>query len=282
MQRGQKGWGKCLMSSHLNLTREQINTLYPICGMTVYSRALVLKRFSRDPKKPLSHVHLRGQVSHLSSRSRTNFVLTVMRSPDKYNSLLTLSYGQNYPRDGKTVKNDLKAFLTAMRREFGPLRYFWFLEFQERGAPHFHVGLNIGPPMDEDRSIMADIWARIAEPYDFLYCPWKPGRKPKKLFYGISTRDAVRAVHEYHETWEEFREVDGAIRYIVSYATKPHQKTVPVGFQNVGRFWGVSRQRGLEEGLTVGGNEEQVREVLKELGRDFDGWELLPRVIFIK
>lgn len=269
------------MGNKLNLTRSEINSLYPVSGVDVYSRALVLKRFSRQDQNFISHTHLRGKIERLSSRSRTNFVLTVMRSRISYVSLLTLSYGQNYPRDGKEVKKDLNAFLVKLRREFGPVKYFWFMEFQERGAPHFHMGLNIGPPQDEDRRIVADCWCRIAEKYDFLYSPvnWKKSG-PKKFSSGISTREAVRAVHEYHEQWQEIREFDGAIRYIIAYATKPHQKTVPPDYSNVGRFWYASKGSNPEVATEFYGTDKDVKELLRELGRNFDKWELLPRVIF--
>lgn len=268
------------MSSPLNLSKSEINTLYPICGLTIYEHALVLRRYSNEESPKPSHVHLRGKTERLSARSRTNFVLKVMLSNVRYLSLLTLSYGQNFPTNGRQVKSDLNAFFTSFKREFGPVKYFWFLEFQRRGAPHFHIGLNIGPPKDEDRRVMADIWARIAEKYNWLYCSWPAARKKHKLMDGIFSRDAVRAVHSYPDAWEEIREKDGAIRYLVSYATKPYQKTVPPEYSDVGRFWGMSRVDKPQEGVVLGGSEQDVKELLKELGRDFDGWELLPKIIF--
>lgn len=127
---------------------------------------------------------------------------------------------------------------------------------------------------------MAEVWCRIAEPYTWLYSPCKPGVARKKLFDGIYTRDAVRAVHEYHSAWEAVRDEDGAVKYVVAYATKPYQKTVPENYSNVGRFWAVSRDKKPEEGVTMGATEAQVREVVAALGRDFSGWDMLPRVVF--
>jgi len=130
---------------------------------------------------------------------------------------------------------------------------------------------------------MADIWSRLAERYDFLYSPWPRSKGAGgKVSLGISTREAVRAVHSYPDAWEEVRSEGGAIRYVLSYVSKPYQKTVPLNYSNVGRFWGTSRFPNREEGIELHGTEEDVRELAADVGRDFTGWDLLPRVIFYR
>lgn len=247
------------MAKKLNLSAQEISSLYPISGVNIYKRALVLVRHSnQDWVGGMSRV-TRGTVVRLSARSRTNFVLRVMTSRIEFQSLLILSYGRDYPKTGKKVKADLNRFLMALKRRYGGVKYFWFLEFQRRGAPHFNLGLTVSSPTREDRVAVAKQWARAIGASDF---------------------DNVVAVNSHPKQWENFREEGSALRYIIKYATKPHQKLVPKDYQDVGRFWGMSRVQDREEPLVLWGNEADVRELCSELGRDFDGWELLPRVVF--
>jgi hypothetical protein len=53
---------------------------------------------------------------------------------------LTLTYPESYP-DPKQAKNDLRAFMERIRRRWPESSGIWRLEFQKRGAPHFHVVL---------------------------------------------------------------------------------------------------------------------------------------------
>jgi len=53
---------------------------------------------------------------------------------------VTLTYPESYPGDWQVWKAHLKAFLMRLQRRFPDLRgVLWKLEFQERGAPHFHL-----------------------------------------------------------------------------------------------------------------------------------------------
>lgn len=261
------------------LSPEQINSIYPVVGLTIYPHAWVIHRCSTLSFQNLRHQSARGMITRLSRRSLNNFIFRVSNYPGEWLSLLTLTYGSNYPLDGRRVKDDWNSFVTSMRRQFGPFDYFWFLEFQTRGAPHFHVGLSIGPPCDADRVIMADIWSRIAEKYNmpFSRCKWLEGALCFVTEEG--TRDPVRRNHCRRQMWEKIRAKDGAIRYVVSYAAKPHQKKVPKEYQGVGRFWATSKNVKLPEGLTMGATEAQIREILPYIRPDMEGWEVLPKII---
>lgn len=158
------------------------------------------------------------------------------------------------------MKKQLNRFLIALERLYPGIKYFWFIEFQLRGAPHFNIGLTLENPTNSDRLAVATMWAKIVAGEDF---------------------DKVVAVNSHPRQWENFRELDGALRYIVSYATKPHQKTVPLDYQDVGRFWGMPRVENPEQPKVAWGSEKDVREYLAAMGRDFDNWELLPKIIFV-
>ena len=263
------------------LSSQQINSIYPVVGMTVYPRTWVIHRCSTVTfHQTKSHLG-GGMITRLSRRSLNNFIFRVSNYAGEWLSLLTLTYGQNYPLEGRRIKDDWNAFVLSMRRNFGPFEYFWFLEFQDRGAPHLHVCLSIGPPCDADREIMADLWARIAERYNFPFtrCRWQQGVLCPVSEEG--TRDPVRRNHKRRAVWEGIRERDGAIRYVVSYATKPRQKEVPKEYRNVGRFWATSRGVKLPEGMTMGATEAQIREILGYVRPDMEKWEVLPKIIHI-
>lgn len=100
------------------------------------------------------------------------------------------------------------------------IRLFWFLEFQKRGAPHFHGIIDKEVNYDELRKE----WYKIVNSND-----------PKHLIYGVHM--------------SEIRSNDGYAHYLTGYLTKEEQKIVPDEFQDVGRFWGYSRSL-LEPNIT--------------------------------
>ena len=89
---------------------------------------------------------------------------------------------------------------------------FWFLEFQKRGAPHFHGVITKG--IDENE--LKREWYKIVGSHD-----------PKHLKHGAHI--------------QPIRSVDGFAHYLTNYLTKEEQKFVPFEFRDVGRFWGYSR-----------------------------------------
>jgi hypothetical protein len=100
------------------------------------------------------------------------------------------------------------------------LRYVWVLEFQERGAPHYQL-LASGPiPKDE----IAQRWYEIVGSGD---------EKHLRAGTGI----------------EAIKSKEGLYHYLYSYVTKSKQKVAPGGFEDVGRFWGSSRDLLVYEGF---------------------------------
>jgi hypothetical protein len=86
----------------------------------------------------------------------------------------------------------------------------WFLEFQKRGAPHFHVFLN----GRVDKMRVAQRWYEIVGSED------------------LNHRLAGTRI-------ELLREQHAASAYAAKYASKVEQKEPPEGFTDVGRFWGT-------------------------------------------
>lgn len=202
----------------------------------------------------------------LSKQSLTRLAFTVANSSVEFQSLITLTYGDTYPENGKKCKADLHKFLTYLARDFGEFEYCWFLEFQRRGAPHIHILVTLAEPDTLQRVEFALLWVRVAA---------APTREEKEKMF---------LVHAYNikgkKAWEAIREKDGAKRYALKYALKAYQKDVPEAFRDVGRFWGTSRNVPPDEIKRVPMTEDQMREILQSLGNPVADWDILPKIVF--
>ncbi|MBV5347358.1 hypothetical protein JZU46_03975 [bacterium] len=132
-------------------------------------------------------------------------------------SQFILTYPDQFPESGKTVKNHLDRLLHALRKAYGAANfgYEWILEFQNRGAPHFHLFLT-WEPSNELHRFIAKRWNKIV----------KAGKE--HLWQHLRPRTFAK--------WDM-----GKGNYVMKYAQKMEQKNVPAGFEDVGRFWGYSR-----------------------------------------
>lgn len=149
----------------------------------------------------------RGRIIGFSKASRRRLGFTA-RNVEGLRVMLTLTYPAEYPVDGEVVKRHWSAFREwLIRRGIAGL---WFLEFQQRGAPHLHVFLT--SPVY--KRAVSDAWYRIVASGD-------------ERHHRVGTRI------------EWLRSKDSAARYASKYAYKVEQKDVPEGFENVGRFWGL-------------------------------------------
>ena len=159
----------------------------------------------------------------------------------EYSMFGTLTYPADYPTNGREVKRHLQNFIKRLRRrcyktmrpdEYGTWSVFWFLEFQARGAPHFHFFCTHSPvptkanlqhrpetPIELARKWLAKAWYECVESGD-----------PKHLGAGTQL--------DYFRTSRA-----GTISYASKYARKQQQKQVPEEFEEIGRFWGVSGNR---------------------------------------
>jgi len=124
-----------------------------------------------------------------------------------FEGMVTLTYGEDWPRDGRVVKAHLAAFFESIRRSkwFEKNSLVWWLEFQQRGAPHIHMVVTEWI----SKAKVSEWWSRVSG------APQKTSTRVEALLCG----DRVGA-------------------YAAKYAAKQEQKQVPEGYTNVGRFWG--------------------------------------------
>lgn len=157
----------------------------------------------------------RGRITKFSKKSKSRLELHIRNVPvGSLKAFLTLTYPENFPCDGILVKKHLKAFREWLRRR--SISGVWFLEFQARGAPHFHAFLD----HYIDVSVVSNAWCKIVNSGDEKHLKWHLGL--------LSGRPCIDLFDNPH----------AASAYACKYAAKQDQKNVPDLFLNVGRFWG--------------------------------------------
>ncbi len=197
----------------------------------------------------------RGRIREFSEKSRLNlqlFAADLQVIVQKPNLMVTLTYpGEwrsvttdwncrceasegcsdvpcicDFSPSGKVAKRHLDLFqkrVTRFLKKFGITDWgcLWFLEFQTRGAPHFHL-LFFG---------LAGVRAKFPLPVLMRWCSrnWvdivghdDPVERKKHLNSGTRV-EHYRSAH---------------FGYALKYAAKLQQKAVPAEFADIGRFWG--------------------------------------------
>ena len=258
---------------------EIINSVYPIRAVQRLGNGVY--RVLRGNKIPDSYkrhsVPKRGKITHMSSKSNARLIATVQTTDVQFNSMITLTYPAVYPKSGFSVKADIRYFLTWLQRQ-SPTEYLWFLEFQQRGAPHCHllVEQDILSPRVTVRSGIK--WTEIIADRDvFLRECEEVG-----LSYGQEVSKSL-SVNTHPKFWELLRSGEGAKRYVTKYAAKSMQKEVPSDYQNVGRFWACSErvsERYNSSGIEIDVSDDELRDYLARHGHAAADWDVLPKIIF--
>lgn len=156
---------------------------------------------------------VRGKVREFSDRSKRRLLFSAFNACVDWFAFITLTYPMEFPSDGPTTKAHLHKFLVYLHRRYPSIKYLAALEFQERGAPHFHILVS----EFVDLRWLSETWYRVVGSED-----------PKHLRAGTS----VQLVSGRKE---------GAGYMAKVYTAKGFQKQVPEGFADVGRFWFSSR-----------------------------------------
>jgi hypothetical protein len=191
-------------------------------------------------KKGKGEVPRRGEVKDFSRKSRQRLQRKMATiNEDETGGLpdfLTLTYPGEYSQDWKRWKRDLDAFIKAIVRKWPEVWGIWRLEFQKRGAPHFHCLLWDGPGMEglevQDNNgrkiIIADHKnAHNQEVYSWMSETWF------RIVGSEDTKHLLAGTRiEPIQTW------NGVRYYTSKYLAKlPEGDFCPVPY--TGRFWGV-------------------------------------------
>lgn len=180
----------------------------------------------------------RGLVNPFSRASRLRLLsymhkIKPMTKGNFHATFITLTYGQNFPAPN-LAKRHLDNFLKRLRRRWVYASGFWRLEFQKRGAPHFHLILFGLPFLQKDT--LARWWGdTIGREF------WDTSRElPRTPFTRIeainSHKQAARYVSKYVAKCDD----DGF--NFLAYLTAEGEFIHPVTGEidgSIGRWWGV-------------------------------------------
>lgn len=136
------------------LSKSHISPRAPEPCVTVCPGASYLKVY-RGPQRPEPQREReappkRGRCLHFSApcqRRLRNAMAQMLRIAPA--AFATLTYPAVWEPNARTWKRHLDMLTKRMRRRYPELAGFWKLEFQRRGAPHFHLMI-FGAPTTED------------------------------------------------------------------------------------------------------------------------------------
>jgi hypothetical protein len=173
-------------------------------------------RFSSSPG-------LRGGVTDFRLASKRRLAWIYMQGD--WQSMLTLTYHNDFPVDFSESKRQLNTVLQYLRDHF--VKYLWVVEWQKRGVPHYHIWMDKrfdDVPVWEDTGLKS--WRGIA-------LSWLK----------VTKQDNDQAAVEFalHQRCYTDWNVDIRVNYAKKYASKNLQKALPEGIKTFGRWWGCSR-----------------------------------------
>ena len=172
----------------------------------------------------------RGKVTSFSKGSRWRMRLRLAcLDRDEMPAFVHLTYPEAFPGAWMEWKEALNRLAVAMQRRFHGLSFVWKLEFQERGAPHFHL-LIYGLAAPGQGRRRGD-----AEPAGNE----KPSTTELREWVSVAWPRATESTDEKHlragTRVERIRSPRGVQSYVAGYASKHDQTLSGVA---VGRYWG--------------------------------------------
>ena len=205
-----------LKGSILSKEVEVISKLYP--SDVVYQVKGLVRRgvfdFDDDEVKAK-----RKKITGYSKKSKRRYRFLLRNTKEIWSHEGSLSYGDDFPTDGAVVSGHLKLFIESLQRKYRGIAWTWRKGFQqERGkkglgfAPHMHFLTD----RFVDHKWLRERWSEIV---------------------GSSDPDHFSAGTHI----DKIRNRDRIINYMVNYMASDDETTVPEGFENVGRFWGIKR-----------------------------------------
>lgn len=163
-----------------------------------------------NPFKGSKRDWVRGEISGFSRRSRSRLMRKLAKiDKTELPLFITLTYPDEFPTDSEIYKSDLEKFAKRMKYRFPKYADFWKLEFQKRGAPHFHL-LVWGIPKWHMKQLISYLWYKVVGSGDEKHL--KAGTNVQRI-----------------RSW----------RGVMSYAAKYMTKLEAGHAEGCGRFWGV-------------------------------------------
>lgn len=173
----------------------------------------------------------RGEIEIMSRESRKRLLSLMHKLEFTSVTMVTLTYPADFPADGAKTKAHLKEFRRRFEKRFGKMRALWRLEFQKRGAPHYHIlYFDCGfLPIPE----VSALWHTIVKSRDLNH-----------LLAGVD----IKRIHEGSN-----RRI--IMAYVSKYIAKEDKNNGNKSFEGFGRWWGrwnVEEPKGLQIDLSSG------------------------------
>lgn len=192
----------------------------------------------------------RGVVNAFSSAARKRLLNLFNRM--ELHSLkcvfLTLTYGQDFPSP-QVAKKHKRLFLARVQRRWPLVSVVWRMEFQDRGAPHFHLVL-FNLPYVPKEEIQA-LWA-ASVPEEF----WDTSDvEPRYPFTRIEMITSKKRLLSYVSKYVAKRDAAGGVSGFNLFAYLHagqfiHPQTGEI-CGSVGRWWGVHNADALPMAVAV-------------------------------
>ena len=157
---------------------------------------------------------LRGKITGFSDGSRRRMLEMMNKLTFESMTFVTLTYPAVFPADGRQVKEHLRRFRARLEKRFGKLTVVWRMEYQERGAPHFHLILLDAPFIC--RWWLSKAWVDSNDTKSMLNFRYGTNIK------GIALKGDTQKI----------------INYVCKYAGKVEEHERNEGNEWCGRFWG--------------------------------------------
>lgn len=153
----------------------------------------------------------RGKVREFSAKSRKRFICSLLSLHRQPTHFVTLTYPNDYPSP-KEAKDHLHHFAVLLVQSFPKCWFFWKIEPQKRGAPHFHLVGDFGEdwPIFKLRAWVAATWFRVVGSGDIRH---------------LKAGTSVDPVTTHRRL----------VSYLVKYVSKPQGHH---DWEDPGRFWG--------------------------------------------
>jgi hypothetical protein len=190
----------------------------PSPTVTFYVGGTLVRFDSRESGSRDRPCPKRSEISEFSEKSRQRLRLSLAKvDQSKCGRPIfgTLTYPADFPLDQETFKRHLKIFSQRFLRAFPSAGFHWKLEFQARGAAHFHP---IFWKLGSDRAFLAEFRVWLAWNWFEVV-----GSGDQKHLLAGTSADLIKS---------QF----GIMRYVGGYACKSDQ-TKP-GCK-IGRYWGI-------------------------------------------
>ena len=183
-----------------------------------YQGSLVQIRSQKNIILENNHAPGRRGKATFSNPSRRRLMQKLATvNKEKLPLFITLTYPKEFDTEPKKWKRDLDNFTKNFKYHYPDIGYFWKLEPQKRGAPHYHImvwGLKSNKKL---RDFISSTWFRIVGSGDELHL--KAGTQVKT----VDNWDGVRA-----------------------YASKYLGKIQLFAVEHVGRYWGIRYPENIE------------------------------------